>query len=450
MRTLFFFLAAVLVTTAAAAQTPNDRYAKLRGVLAHLGLGDEPSYYNDLKLWDGAQTRKGFDTILKYMDPSNHLARYLSVGDDRVQLYLDRDSKESIDFSLALKSTGVPEDRRGWIEAIRRAANNPPNLPLLGLRVALDPGHMGGPFWDDQTGKYVSIAGVGHVSEGVIAFDTCLLLMRELRALGADVRITRRGLEPVTELPLETFDLAPFISAETRASTDLPWFDRLLHSAPLGSRLFELVDRSHELAAIRSEAKRSYYFISRADLQARARLINSFHPHLVLVVHFDADNLHKLQNEGTEVRAYIPGNLLEGETSTREARALALRNLLDGHRWMESAVFSAAVVKGISDATGVKIKRDPVDTQAIKVNDGVYARNLALNRLVSEGIMTYVEVLRYDYEPDFHRLVTHSRHTEVDGIRIDYPARLDKIVEGMKQGVLDYVLSMAKSPLARL
>lgn len=433
--------ALLLIGVSVSATPIPQRYEKLQAVLEHLKIADERDYGAALNRLASAQTRQGFETILKYADPEGELQRYLRWDDETLTLYRDRDTRTVTDFSVPFLKNGAPKDVARLITAMRLAAQNPAQQPLNGLRIALDPGHMGGKHWDAKTGKFVQVGNV-RVSEGEIALLTCLLLAQELTRLGADIIVTRHALAPVTDAPLETYDLAPSSATEIRSQTDSPWFEQLLASAPLGPQLLAATSRNRQIQKLKSEAMRDQYFISRVDLTARADKINAFRSHLTLVIHFDAEKTNSIQNASNAVRGYIPGNILQRETASREQRYHAVRTLLDGQRWLESAVFTAAVVKGISSATGVKIKTSPDDFKATRVSDGVYARNLALTRLIEQGIMAYIEVLNYDFHAEFRRLAVKNRHIIIDGVKIDYPARLDDIVTGIKQGILDYVRSM--------
>ena len=74
--------------------------------------------------------------------------------------------------------------------------------PLTGLKVAIDPGHMGGEKWDEHTGKFMQPIGQTNgrndkVSEGDLNLQTSMLLASQLEALGAEVRLTRYEQEAV-------------------------------------------------------------------------------------------------------------------------------------------------------------------------------------------------------------------------------------------------------------
>ncbi|MBI3544794.1 MAG: hypothetical protein HY075_16100, partial [Deltaproteobacteria bacterium] len=99
---------AFIPTLAAASQA--TRFEKLQAVLDHLGVNDTRAYGEELRRFDGSQTRQGFETILKYMDPGKHLQHYLHWDDSRVVLYQDRDVRLNPDYSIELNPAGPPTD----------------------------------------------------------------------------------------------------------------------------------------------------------------------------------------------------------------------------------------------------------------------------------------------------------------------------------------------------
>ncbi|MEW6057737.1 MAG: hypothetical protein AB1540_14090 [Bdellovibrionota bacterium] len=449
------FLAVILfafVSVQAVASANSDRFEKLQSVLKHFGIAQEPSYAQLTATFDGAQTNEHFTELLQHIDPAKTLARYASWDSKKLVLFQDRDSKTKVDFSLAFKPDGVPKDPSQNIYQLQRIAKTAPrSAPLTGLRVALDPGHMGGRKWDKRTGKYLLIDGKHHLSEGVLTLHTCLLLAKELEALGATVFLTRTTLGPVEDkIDPDRFDLSPHVKQEIRASSDLGWFDALLEKFTMGQRLFRAFDQHPEIRKIRGK-NRYAHFNDRVDLAARAVKINSFKPHLTLIIHFDfVGERTKTQRNTNLVRAYIPGNILPHELATRELRAKLVQTLFDYHRWEESRHLSRKLVQNLAEIAGIKKKTSQTDHKAKKVEDGIYARNLALTRLIQEGALSYLEVLHYNHESEFHRLYAQNRRSEHRGIKFDHSSRLHDIVAGLKQGVLDYVGTVEQWPLARL
>src|SRR5689334_2082873 len=137
LMTALLISAALTLASAVAFSSEATRFEKLRSVLAHLGIQQERSYYDSLHSLDGTQTRAGYETILKYVDPGNHLARYTKVDDKGITVFQDRDTKRINDFSLNFKaSSRIPSDPYGLLAALRHTRSNRAGKPLHGLRIA--------------------------------------------------------------------------------------------------------------------------------------------------------------------------------------------------------------------------------------------------------------------------------------------------------------------------
>ena len=78
-----------------------------------------------------------------------------------------------------------------------RAMSHPLDKPLNGLRVAIDPGHIGGP-WAQMEERSTRYKGSAPVQEGDLNLITGRLLKQELTAMGASVFVVRDSTEPVT------------------------------------------------------------------------------------------------------------------------------------------------------------------------------------------------------------------------------------------------------------
>lgn len=445
------FLCSSLVVHAA----EPSRYEKIQSLFQFWGITEERSYFDELAPLDGKQTRREFEATLKFFDPTNTFRRYATWDDQKLTVYRDRDTKQVLDFYLAFQSEkNNPQDAKRLTDRLKQAsslfnqaARGSTVSPLTGLKIAIDPGHMGGKFWDEKTGKFVHNPKTKKtVSEGDLTLKVSLLLAQQLKALGANVLLTRGNYEPVSKLNPKKYRLKSFIEHELRSVVDAKWFENEILNAKISSEL----NTHPRIQKIRSkdEEQRFYYFINREDLAARAKLINSFKPDLTLIIHFDAliepaGRKDNLQTSHNEVRAYVPGNFFPEEMATREARANLVKNLFDAHRWYQSNMFTVNLVKSLSKKTNVKIKDDPTDYGATRIVDGVYARNLALTRQISEGAMSYVEILYYNYENEFTALTSKKLNkTRINGKVLKYPPRLDAIVDGLRDGILDYVESV--------
>src|SRR5690606_26522963 len=75
----------------------------------------------------------------------------------------------------------------------------PPERPLDGLRIAIDPGHIGG-RWGKMEERWFQLPGSPPVQEGDMTLRVAKLLKPKLEALGATVTLVRNEAEPVTDI----------------------------------------------------------------------------------------------------------------------------------------------------------------------------------------------------------------------------------------------------------
>src|SRR5690606_4726088 len=74
-----------------------------------------------------------------------------------------------------------------------------PGKPLAGLKIALDPGHLGGQ-WAKMEERWFQIGKSKPVTEGDMTLAVAKLMAPRLEALGAEVILTRSKASPVTSL----------------------------------------------------------------------------------------------------------------------------------------------------------------------------------------------------------------------------------------------------------
>src|SRR5207248_10136636 len=72
-----------------------------------------------------------------------------------------------------------------------------PEKPLSGLRVALDPGHLGGK-WAKMEERWFQVGDSKPVTEGDLTLRVSRMLASRLRKLGATVSFVRNSTQPVT------------------------------------------------------------------------------------------------------------------------------------------------------------------------------------------------------------------------------------------------------------
>jgi N-acetylmuramoyl-L-alanine amidase len=362
---------------------------------------------------------------LKWIDPEGGIGRYLTFDANSLSLlnvFFTRffAEKENLDSSPLLTRL--------------QQISQQPDQSLLGLKVLIDPGHMGSAEWDENTGKYVQVA-AGKVSEGEINLHTALLLAQQLEKLGASVRLTRQTLAPASKIPLSQYDPTSDIHEYFYSSLD-DWIDP--HFDLELPELVQAVRRSPQFSRMNSANRKTEFFIRGEDLKARTDLIAEFEPDITLDIHFDASDRNAVQNRVNALEAYVPGSFLKTETGSKATRAYALKHLLEVRRWSESVRLAKAITQKMSQHLKVPLLKTMHYPGAVKVHDGVYARNLAITKRAIHGLVVYLECLKYDHVTEHRVLLNKNKTGQYKQQTFLYSSRLDTVVSGIMAGILDY------------
>ena len=283
------------------------------------------------------------------------------------QVYAPRDAWQEYftiadDHVTVATTAGQPPFRLDFAPDQASAKPNPrywnPNRSLRGLRIALDPGHLGGQ-WAKMEERWMQVGDNQPVIEGDMVLHVARLLRKELERRGAKVSLIRDSDRPATNLRPEKLK-----SAAVR------------HLREQG--------RSINPASIAYESERLFY--RTAEIRARAKKVNSqLKPDLVLALHFNAeswDNPHRptLTNRN-HLHLLVSGCYSARELSYDDQRYELMLKLLNRSYDKELSV-SRAVAQSMARATGLPPYTYTSDT-AINVGNSPYiwARNLLANRL---------------------------------------------------------------------
>ena len=417
--------------------TPTELFDRTQKALKTLEVEDEPLPQTWLS------PPQSFDPVAKNikltMDPLQQWLRFAATESNRNEgqptwsVYQDRDSKQVFDFSIK------PQLKHGGSHLFPPLSN--PRLPLEGLKIALDPGHMGGEFWDHATGKFMHDKD-GHVlSEGVLNLQVCLLLEKELTALGAEVLVTHTELRPVSDKRPTDLDLPTFAGRELRTRVFEDWFVNLMQESDVWT--FDDLKAVPEIRHLFSEHQRMNYFILREDLAARSEKINAFAPQLTLVIHSDAVNSPgpdpTLIDDSVRdfTRAYVVGAFNESDFSTRLSRAQFLSHLLDQVRYQHSVHLGELITHEISTQLHIPLMKEDLAT-AVPIVPGVFARNLAVSRNIQTGVVSYLECVVYGNVDEFGLLISPDYNMTISGQNLPYSERTLSLVKAIRDGVLAF------------
>ncbi|MEZ4828059.1 MAG: hypothetical protein R3C61_17515 [Bacteroidia bacterium] len=314
-------------------------------------------------------------------------------------------------------------------------------LPLKGLRVALDPGHIAGDYETAVTeGKYIHLMPTPatymqpvRFFEAGLTLATAWAVREELEALGATVFMTR------TQPGKGALGLTFPEWKQTR-------WDSLMEAEKTEGTLTEA-----EIAKWKTRAEDKDImsrFFTPEDLRERARKINAFHPHLTLIIHYNIDSPNWDQRDAAGrmsptgqnyCMAFVPGAFMTGELARPEDRLAFLRLLLT-RDLRQSVTLSDAFVRHSVAETGVPVVSPDYPLRYLQKASlpagypGVYARNLSLTRMVT-GPVCYGESLCQDNIQESRSLSLND--TEIAGNPA--PKRVKSVARAYVKAVKEYV-----------
>ena len=205
-------------------------------------------------------------------------------------------------------------------------------LPLQGLHIALDPGHIGGDFAKIEQREYTWLK--ASIREGTMTLRTAEILKPLLEDLGARVSLVRTKLEPVT----------------AKRSNDFP-----------DPRLFYRT----------------------SEIRARANLINqTLHPDLVICLHFNG-TASKFPELHQHFHIILNGTYTAGELAHEDERFQMLQRILSGVIEEEIPI-AHTIATTFNEHIKLPVYRyssESRTSQNIDNNPNLWARNLLANRL---------------------------------------------------------------------
>ena len=417
------------------------RFDKFQAALDTIGIPAEldPDFSDFVHA--GEVNQADVQKNIPYIDPELGLSRYLSFSNGNLQMFRDffksMISLDYLEYQQALSTSNSSNDSSELMQHLKTVAlqtQTQSAFPLAGLKILIDPGHMGGDDWDKDTGKFVSVNG-RKVSEGSLTLWTALLTAKKLEKLGAIVQLTREKLGTVSSEDPKNFNSTPFINQYFYNSMDdwmAPYLTQSIDQIKLN------IKNASEVQKAFTDAQKLQFFITGADLEARSKMVDTFKPDVTLDIHFDASKIDALQNNNQSLEAFIPGSFAKTETGSRRVRAMALKHLLEVRRWNQSVELADEITQSMSSSLNIPRLSSPDAFSALKVRDGVYARNLYINRRALSSLVVYLECLHYDHVNEHKRLSVLDQTGFYHATSFQYPNRLNDIADGIENGFIEY------------
>ena len=368
--------------------------------------------------------------LASYMIKNPELKSYYRISND--QFIMFRDPEQSVaEFVLELASKPIAESKpsaeaenttENTTEAEETETESAKNadssakdesLPLKGIKIGIDPAHIGGDmaraearFVYMKTGRKLSNGLPEYVEfdEGTLTLATATYLEEMLVEAGAEVFLTRRGIgqsvyhKNYPQWREEDFDQAvedniahikdPAVKINARN-----WWKQIGNGGASEAQIFRIL-------------------YNPLDVDARAAALNAFSGDLNLIFHFNAGSGRKKdgseENIGTNEQysmAFVGGGFMKGELKDEESRHNFLRQLL-GNEVQESTELCVNILSQHTKEFGVNpvstfnqfAVDNYLDRSCVRIQDGVYARNLRLTRKVN-GVLAYLEPMVQDHLP---------------------------------------------------
>ncbi len=391
---------------------------------------ESPLDFHDFDSFQRTRSRAFLEQrITQILQKDPEIASYFEFSDSELSIFASPADKASRnpEYQITFGDLPLPE---------RKALAPTTELPLLGARIAIDPGHFGGAMARTLEARYIDMKDKPGVEfdEGTLTLATALLLEKRFKEKGASVLLTREHLE---EGGLkESF-------TKWRSSSA---FDEAVEAKTLG-----IADPAKRTAAQKwwkeeaTDAEVFSMLYSSLDFVARAEKINQFDPHLTLVIHFNAaggrekESGKNIASSDNYNMAFVPGSFMKGELADPRSRYEFVRLLVTDHL-DESVEVGGVLMRAALSNTSVSIASG-METSAPYLRKsclptcqpGVFARNLGMTRLVRSPIV-YGEILCQDNVDECVRL--NDRSLTVGGLAV--PARLGPVVESYYEAGLRY------------
>jgi len=353
---------------------------------------------------------------------------FIRVDPDVACILTDRDAQTWFTLRFAKSEHTKRAVPRQW-----RTAKSLPRKKgrgiLSGLRIALDPGHIGGK-WAKMEERWFKVGDASPVEEGEMTLRVAKGLASKLRALGARVSFVRDKFEPVTPFRPDDFRA---IAREVLQSggTENPRENFDGPDDPL----------KDQTIAWQSEI----LFYRNSEIRQRARLVNTrLHPDLVLCLHFNAeawgDPASPTLIDKNHLHLLVNGTYSEPELAFDDERLEMLRRLLTGTHEEEIGIAEIAAAT-MAQATQLPPYQYTTDNvTSLGASGYVFARNLIATRLYQCPVV-YFE----PYVMNSNEVFARVQAGDYDGARaingVERPSIFREYVDAVVDGLVQYYQS---------
>ena len=388
-------------------------------------LADSPNW-KLLQKFQKTITHDEFERLLRGVYCTHGISEDFIRVDEKVAcILMDRDAQSWFTLRFATSEAKAAAIPRWWRPA-RVLPKSKKAGPLSGLKIALDPGHIGG-AWAKMEERWFKSGDAAPVEEGEMTLFVAKMLAEKLRALGARVSFVRDKTEPIT--PYRPNDFRETARAVLKAEgVENPPED------------FQRPDDPSREQTVRWQSEILFYRTS--EIRERARRVNSnLRPDVVLCLHFNAeawgDERNPTLTDKNHLHLLVNGSYLPAELEPDDLRFEMLRRLLSRafDEEIKIADVAALAVAKKSGLPAYEYTKDIVTK--VGTSGYVYARNLAATRLYQCPVV-YFEPYVMNSVDVFARV----QAGDYEGTRIvngiERPSIYREYVDGVVDGLVEY------------
>jgi hypothetical protein len=349
----------------------------------------------------------------------------IKIDNNAARIVTTREPQKIFTLQFATDANSKGHIPRLW----RPAESLPPaepEKPLAGLRIALDPGHLGG-RWAKMEERWFQVGDTNPVTEGDLTLRVSRLLATRLRKLGATVLFVRNSTQPITpKRPSDFKELARKILIQNGVPRPR---DEVLNPK----------DPEKE-GTIKFQSEILFYRYS--EIRRRAVLVNTkLHPDLVVCLHFNAEGWGDPNNpsliDTNHLHLLVNGSYIQDELEFDDERFEMIRRLLS-RAYDEELAIADTVASSMAKATGLPAYQYPTTLTTTKVGSSgyVYARNLLATRLYRCPVV-YCEPYVMNSKDGFARIEAgdYDGTKEINGVerKSIFREYADSVAEGLRE-----------------
>ena len=350
----------------------------------------------------------------------------ITIGENSARILINREANRFFTLRFARDNDSRAPVPRFWRPAKSFSAAGA-GKPLAGLRVALDPGHLGG-SWAKMEERWFQVGDKPPITEGDLTLRVARILAPRLKELGAKVSFVRHSTEPVTwKRPNDFKELARTILI--RNGVPQPRAEVLDPEDP---------EKEH---TIRWQSEILFYRYS--EIRRRAVLVNTkLHPDVVLCLHFNAEGWGDPQNptliDHNHLHLLLNGSYLREELELDDERFEMVRRLLS-RAYDEESPLADSVAAAMAKETGLPPYEYPTGNYVTKVGTTgyVYARNLLATRLYRCPVV-YCEPYVMNSQEGFERMQAGDYEGTRNMNGVERKSIFREYADSVADGLADY------------